>query len=443
MNENDFPNDISAETSVLAAIILDNKCLADVLDILSVDDFYRESHKVLFQSMIDLDKNDKPIDYISLNDYLSNKSILENVGGLAYILSLRDRIPTSANVKQHAVIVKEKSLQRKLIRYGYKVVSDAKNLGEKNVSDVLDNVQKEIFALDSNNREKCLHIKDVVMPLVENMTKDDKTKSWLKGIPIGYVNFDAITAGLGKTEYMILAARPSMGKTALALNIALNVSQKAAKAIGKEKCHVLIFSLEMNKDELANRLISAEAGIDNNILRTCKFSDEEWNQFWTACDEICELGIFIDDNPMNTVQGMLAKARKVKEQHGLDLIIIDYLQLIQSTTKGSRYEIVSEISRELKQLARRLEVPVLALSQLSRGVESRQVKRPMLSDLRESGALEQDADIVAFLYREDYYNPETENKYTELNIAKNRNGAIGEVKLNFDKILTKFTDYVD
>ena len=283
------------------------------------------------------------------------------------------------------------------------------------------------------------------MDSVQNIEKLLNNKGGLTGIPTGFNDLDKLTSGLHPSDFIILAARPSMGKTALALNIVQNVALRAHKRVGGDPRSVAFFSLEMSKEQLVNRMLCAEANIDSQRLRIGEMKEDDWTHLWDACDVMSKAKIYIDDTAGITVMDMRSRARRLKAEHGLDLIVVDYLQLMQGSgkrnTSGDRQQEVSEISRSLKALARELDVPVLALSQLSRGVEARQVKRPMLSDLRESGSLEQDADIVAFLYREDYYNPETENKHTELIIAKHRNGPVDTVNLFFHKQFTKFVGF--
>ena len=316
----------------------------------------------------------------------------------------------------------------------------------EDVGTLLDTAESRILEI-SNRKKKAdfTPINDVLMESVQNIEKLINNKGGLTGLPSGFADLDKLTSGLHPSDFIILAARPSMGKTALALNIVQNVALRAHKKIGGEPRSVAFFSLEMSKEQLVNRMLCAEAGIDSQRLRVGEMGDKDWDALWGACDLMSKAKIYIDDTAGITVMDMRSRARRLKAEHGLDLIVVDYLQLMQGSGKrnnsGDRQQEVSEISRSLKALARELDVPVLALSQLSRSVEARQVKRPMLSDLRESGSLEQDADIVAFLYREDYYNPETENKHTELIIAKHRNGPVDTVNLFFHKQFTKFVGF--
>ena len=316
----------------------------------------------------------------------------------------------------------------------------------EDVGTLLDTAESRIMEI-SNRKKKndFTAINDILMDSVQSIESLLQNKGGLTGLPAGFADLDKLTSGLHPSDFIILAARPSMGKTALALNIVQNVALRAHKVIGGEPRSVAFFSLEMSKEQLVNRMLCAEAGIDSQRLRVGEMRDEDWTHLWDACDTMSRAKIYIDDTAGITAMDMRSRARRLKAEHGLDLIVVDYLQLMQGSGKrnnsGDRQQEVSEISRSLKALARELDVPVLALSQLSRSVESRQVKRPMLSDLRESGSLEQDADIVAFLYREDYYNPETENKHTELIIAKHRNGPVDTVNLFFQKQFTKFVGF--
>lgn len=313
----------------------------------------------------------------------------------------------------------------------------------EDVGTLLDTAERRILEISNRNKKTDFTpINEVLMKTVQNIEKLINNKGGLTGLPSGFTDLDKLTSGLNPSDFIILAARPSMGKTALALNIVQNVALRAHKKIGGEPRSVAFFSLEMNEGELVKRMICSEAGIDSQRLRMGEMSDKDWEALWGACDVISKAKIYIDDTSFITVMEMRSRARRLQAEHGLDLIVVDYLQLMQGSSKIShsdnRQQEVSEISRSLKALARELNVPVLALSQLSRSVEQRAVQRPMLSDLRESGSLEQDADIVAFLYREDYYKPDTENKHTELIIAKHRNGPVDTVNLFFDKKCTKF-----
>lgn len=439
------PQNIEAEQAVLGAMLIDKEAIAKASEILTSTDFYREAHRVIFNAMLELYNKNEAVDMVTVTEILKRDNKLEDIGGLAYITSLANVVLTAANVKYHADIVAEKSVLRQLVRVSTEIAAMGYEANE-DVGTLLDTAESRILEI-SNRKKKAdfTPINDVLMESVQNIEKLINNKGGLTGLPSGFADLDKLTSGLHPSDFIILAARPSMGKTALALNIVQNVALRAHKKIGGEPRSVAFFSLEMSKEQLVNRMLCAEAGIDSQRLRVGEMGDKDWDALWGACDSMSKAKIYIDDTAGITVMDMRSRARRLKAEHGLDLIVVDYLQLMQGSGKknnsGDRQQEVSEISRSLKALARELDVPVLALSQLSRSVEARQVKRPMLSDLRESGSLEQDADIVAFLYREDYYNPETENKHTELIIAKHRNGPVDTVNLFFHKQFTKFVGF--
>ena len=439
------PQNIEAEQSVLGAMLIDKEAIAKATEILSAEDFYREAHRVIFSAMLEIYNKNEAVDMITVTDILRRDNKLEDVGGIAYITSLANVVLTAANVKYHAEIVAEKSVLRQLVKVSTEIAAMGYEDNDE-VGVLLDTAESRI--LEISNRKKRADftpISAVLMDSVQNIEKLLNNKGGLTGIPTGFNDLDKLTSGLHPSDFIILAARPSMGKTALALNIVQNVALRAHKRVGGDPRSVAFFSLEMSKEQLVNRMLCAEANIDSQRLRIGEMKEDDWTHLWDACDVMSKAKIYIDDTAGITVMDMRSRARRLKAEHGLDLIVVDYLQLMQGSgkrnTSGDRQQEVSEISRSLKALARELDVPVLALSQLSRGVEARQVKRPMLSDLRESGSLEQDADIVAFLYREDYYNPETENKHTELIIAKHRNGPVDTVNLFFHKQFTKFVGF--
>lgn len=439
------PQNIEAEQAVLGAMLIDKEAIAKATEVLSADDFYREAHRVIFSAMLELYNKNEAVDMVTVTEILKRDNKLEDIGGIAYITSLANVVLTAANVKYHAEIVAEKSVLRQLVRVSTEIAAMGYEANE-DVGTLLDTAESRILEI-SNRKKKndFTAINDILMDSVQSIEGLLQNKGGLTGLPAGFADLDKLTSGLHPSDFIILAARPSMGKTALALNIVQNVALRAHKVIGGEPRSVAFFSLEMSKEQLVNRMLCAEAGIDSQRLRVGEMHDEDWTHLWDACDTMSRAKIYIDDTAGITAMDMRSRARRLKAEHGLDLIVVDYLQLMQGSGKrnnsGDRQQEVSEISRSLKALARELDVPVLALSQLSRSVESRQVKRPMLSDLRESGSLEQDADIVAFLYREDYYNPETENKHTELIIAKHRNGPVDTVNLFFQKQFTKFVGF--
>ena len=445
MEERVPPQNIEAEQSVLGAMLIDKEAIAKATEILSAEDFYREAHRVIFSAMLEIYNKNEAVDMITVTDILRRDNKLEDVGGIAYITSLANVVLTAANVKYHAEIVAEKSVLRQLVKVSTEIAAMGYEANDE-VGVLLDTAESRI--LEISNRKKRADftpISAVLMDSVQNIEKLLNNKGGLTGIPTGFNDLDKLTSGLHPSDFIILAARPSMGKTALALNIVQNVALRAHKRVGGDPRSVAFFSLEMSKEQLVNRMLCAEANIDSQRLRIGEMKEDDWTHLWDACDVMSKAKIYIDDTAGITVMDMRSRARRLKAEHGLDLIVVDYLQFMQGSckrnTSGDRQQEVSEISRSLKALARELDVPVLALSQLSRGVEARQVKRPMLSDLRESGSLEQDADIVAFLYREDYYNPETENKHTELIIAKHRNGPVDTVNLFFHKQFTKFVGF--
>lgn len=445
MEERIPPQNIEAEQSVLGAMLLDKEAIARATEILGADDFYREAHRVIFNAMLELYNKNEAVDMVTITDILRRDNKLEDVGGIAYVTSLANAVPTAANIKFHADIVAEKSVLRQLVRVSTEIAAMGYEANDE-VGVLLDTAESRILEIANRKKKNDFTpISEVLMESVQSIEKLINNKGGLTGLPAGFADLDKLTSGLHPSDFIILAARPSMGKTALALNIVQNVALRAHKKIGGEPRSVAFFSLEMSKEQLVNRMLCAEAGIDSQRLRVGEMGDRDWDALWGACDLMSKAKIFIDDTAGITAMEMRSRARRLKVEHGLDLIIVDYLQLMQGSGKksssGDRQQEVSEISRSLKALARELDVPVLALSQLSRGVEARQVKRPMLSDLRESGSLEQDADIVAFLYREDYYNPETENKHTELIVAKHRNGPVDTVNLYFHKNITKFVDF--
>lgn len=439
------PQNIEAEQAVLGAMLIDKEAIAKATEVLSADDFYREAHRVIFSAMLELYNKNEAVDMVTVTEILKRDNKLEDIGGIAYITSLANVVLTAANVKYHAEIVAEKSVLRQLVRVSTEIAAMGYEANE-DVGTLLDTAESRILEI-SNRKKKndFTAINDILMDSVQSIESLLQNKGGLTGLPAGFADLDKLTSGLHPSDFIILAARPSMGKTALALNIVQNVALRAHKVIGGEPRSVAFFSLEMSKEQLVNRMLCAEAGIDSQRLRVGEMHDEDWTHLWDACDTMSRAKIYIDDTAGITAMDMRSRARRLKAEHGLDLIVVDYLQLMQGSGKrnnsGDRQQEVSEISRSMKALARELDVPVLALSQLSRSVESRQVKRPMLSDLRESGSLEQDADIVAFLYREDYYNPETENKHTELIIAKHRNGPVDTVNLFFQKQFTKFVGF--
>ena len=431
------PQNLEAEQAVLGAMLIEKEAIARVTELLKGGDFYREAHRLIFEAMLDLYNRNEAVDMITVIELLKREDNLEKVGGIAYVTSLANSVPTAANVHYHAKIVEEKALLRQLIQTSTQIAALGYE-GSEEVSQIVDQAEKMI--LEVSNRRiggDFTPIKSIVLDAFGKIEQLYESRGGITGLATGFKDLDRLTSGLQKSDLILVAARPSMGKTAFTLNIASNVAIREKKAVA-------FFSLEMSKEQLVQRMLCAEASIDSQKLRIGELEDDDWTKLINAADRLSGAPIFIDDTAGISVLEMRSKARRLKVEHDLSLIIIDYLQLMQgSGGKGgeNRQQEISEISRSLKGLARELGVPVVALSQLSRSVESRQVKKPMLSDLRESGSLEQDADIVAFLYREDYYNPDTENKnITEIIVAKHRNGPVDSVQLFFHKQFTRFAD---
>ena len=427
------PQNVEAEQAVLGAMLLSHDAVIVAMEKLQSQDFYRDVHRIIFEAMEHLHRENKEIDVITLPDELKRMKKLDDVGGLEYVLNLPNLVGSAANIEYYANIVAEKALARNLISTCTELTTEAYD-GQKETEALLDDAERRILQLsDTKHRGDFASVGAVVEVTLDKITKLYENKAGLTGLPTGFRDLDRMTSGLQPSDLILVAARPSMGKTAFTLNIAQNVGVRQHKTVA-------FFSLEMSQEQLVQRLLCQIAHIDSQKLRTGQLnSDEEWTRLTDACDKLYESPIYIDDTPGISVAEMRSKARRLKSEHGLDLIIVDYLQLMQGRNAESRQQEISEISRSLKALARELKVPLIALSQLSRSVESRQDKRPMLSDLRESGALEQDADIVSFLYREDYYDKETENQHiTEVILAKHRNGPVGSVKLYFKNEFTLF-----
>lgn len=431
------PQNIEAEQAVLGAIFLEPSAITTASETLLPDDFYRSAHQRIYSVMIALSERGEPVDVVTVTSELRDQKLLEEVGGLDYLSELANSAPTAANIEFYSSIVEEKSLLRRLIRSATKIVSDGYTR-EDEVEVILDDAEKTILDVSQRKRSTAFQsIKDILVEAYDNIELLHNRKGDVTGIPTGFLELDRMTAGFQKNDLIIVAARPSVGKTAFALNIAQNVAVKTDE-------NVAIFSLEMGAQQLVMRMLCAEGNIDAQRLRTGKLIEEDWQKLTMAMGSLSNAGIYIDDTPGIRVNEIRAKCRRLKQEKGLGMILIDYLQLIQgnSTNRSeNRQQEVSEISRTLKAIARELNVPVIALSQLSRGVESRQDKRPMMSDIRESGSIEQDADIVAFLYRDDYYDKESEKQnIIEIIIAKQRNGPVGTVELAFIKEYNKFVN---
>jgi replicative DNA helicase len=429
------PQNVEAEQAVLGAILLHSEALITTMERLSSDDFYRPTHQRIYEAMTELSEEDEPVDLVTLTAKLQNKQQLEDIGGVTYLSELANAVPTAANVDHYAAIVEEKSMLRRLIRAATQIVSNG-YVSSDDVGDLLSEAEARIFEISQRRSSSgFIPIRDVLMDVFERVEFLYSHKGGSTGIPSGFVDLDKMTSGFQRSDLIIVAARPSVGKTAFALNIAQNVGVRAKETVA-------IFSLEMGAGQLVQRMICAEANVDATRMRTGYLEGDDWEKLTMAIGALSEANIYIDDSPSITVAEIRAKCRRLKQEKGLGMILIDYLQLIHGRGKGdNRQQEVSEISRTLKQIARELNVPVIALSQLSRGVEQRQDKRPMMSDLRESGSIEQDADIVAFLYRDDYYDKESEKKnIIEIILAKQRNGPVGTVELAFLKNYNKFVN---
>lgn len=431
------PHNVEAEQAVLGAMLIKKEAIAEAIEILRPDDFYRDAHRIVFEAMLELFQKNEPVDIVTVTEQLKKNDLLEKAGGIAFITALDNAVPTAANVAYHAKIVEEKAQLRNLINAATEIAGTAYEDTE-DMAEIMDRAEKRILDVASReNTGAFVPIKDIVMGTFQQIENRAKNSGALTGLPSGFIDLDRLTAGFQPSDLILVAARPSMGKTAFTLNIATYVAVHERKPVA-------FFSLEMSKEQLVQRMLCAEGGIDSQRLRKGEL-DDEWPKLVEAADRLSGAPIYIDDTPGITVMELRSKARRLKAEHGLDLVIIDYLQLMQGRggkSGDNRQQEISEISRSLKALARELSVPVIALSQLSRSVESRQIKRPMLSDLRESGSLEQDADIVMFLYREDYYTEETDRQnITEVIIAKHRNGPVDKIDLFFQKEFTKFVNF--
>lgn len=430
-----MPHSVEAEQSVIGAMIMDREAIVAASEMITEDDFYNKQYGILFETMIELNDEGKPVDLVTLQNRLREKDVPPEVSSLEFVRDLITAVPTSANIKHYATIVSEKATLRKLIRLNEEIANTCYQ-GKENLEVILEETEKKVFSLvQKRNTGDYVPIRQVVVNTLNKIEVAAKNKGAVTGIPTGFIDLDYRTAGMQPSDLVLIAARPSMGKTAFVLNIASNVAFK------ENKC-VAIFSLEMSKEQLVNRMLALESRVDSQHIRTGLLSDQEWAQLVESADEIGKSSLIIDDTPGISIAELRSKCRKYKMEHDLSMIIIDYLQLMSGSGKSdSRQQEISDISRSLKALARELSVPVLALSQLSRAVEQRPDHRPMLSDLRESGAIEQDADVVMFIYRDDYYNHDTERKdIAEIIIAKQRNGPIGTVELAWLPSLTKFAN---
>lgn len=431
------PHDDAAELAVLGAMFLDREAASLALEMLTGEDFYRPDHRQVFEAAEELYHSGVPIDMITVKNKLEEKQVFEQIGGLPFLANISTSVGSSANMRHYAAIVEEKSVLRRLIRTANNI-SQMSYEGKTDVNAIMDTAEKGIFDIMQNRHsDQFHHIRDIAVDSIEKIEDIYRSKGKLTGVSTGFVDFDQKTAGLQKSDLILLAARPSMGKTAFALNIIQNAAIRS-------NVPTAVFSLEMSREQLVNRMLCSEAMLDAQRLRTGELTDSDWADLIQAMGPLSQAPIYIDDTPGVTPMEVRSKCRRLKVEKGLGLIVIDYLQLMSGNSRNdSRQQEISEISRSLKAIAREMEAPVIALSQLSRACEQRADHRPMLSDLRESGAIEQDADVVAFLYRDEYYFPDTEKKnQAELIIAKQRNGPTGTVDLTWMGQYTKFGNFL-
>ncbi|MCT4612678.1 MAG: replicative DNA helicase [Clostridia bacterium] len=430
------PHSIEAEQSVIGSMMIDPDAILVAVETLNEEDFYKPSHRELFKAMKELYMKNEPVDLVTIKNKIEEKGVLNEIGGINYLSEMIDIVPTSARIKTYVAIVEEKSVLRKLIRAG-RDISAASYEGEEGVDSILDMAEKSIFnIMENKSSEDFAEMRDVLMEAFEQIENIYTNDQDVTGVSTGFSELDHRTSGMQPSDLVLVAARPSMGKTALAINMAQYASTR-------KNVPVAIFSLEMSKTQLINRMLCTEAMVDAQKVRTGNLSQDDWVKITRAMGPLSEAPVYIDDTPGISIMEMRAKCRRLKMEKGLGMIVIDYLQLMSGSGKTeSRQQEISDISRNLKALARELSVPVIALSQLSRACESRADRRPMLSDLRESGAIEQDADVVMFLYRDEYYNPDTTEfkNQAEVIIAKQRNGPTGTVHLAWLGQYTKFAN---
>ncbi|MCD4787663.1 MAG: replicative DNA helicase [Desulfobacterales bacterium] len=429
------PQSIEAEESLLSGILIDNNTLLDIIDIISPEDFYRSAHQKIFSGIVELFSKNEPVDLVTLTNALKERGNLEEIGGATYLATLVDTVPLAVNAKHYAKIVHDKASLRRLIERANEIAKECFE-DRGNVDEIIDFAESSIFEISKNKHKQSYYpISEIIDGNIETLEERQGNKALVTGVPTGFTRLDNLISGLQKSELIILAARPSMGKTALALNIARNAAVDA-------NVPVAVFSLEMSKEQLSMRLLCSEARIDSSRLRGGFFSMEDWRKLTDAAGVLSDTSIFIDDTPDISGMEIRAKARRLKMEKDIGLVIIDYLQLMKGRMSAERRDLeISEISRSLKALAKELGVPVMALSQLNRMLEQRNDKQPRLSDLRESGALEQDADVVAFIYRDEIYNNDENNPKkgtADILIRKNRNGPIGEATLTFLDSYTRF-----
>ncbi|PIT97174.1 replicative DNA helicase [Candidatus Berkelbacteria bacterium CG10_big_fil_rev_8_21_14_0_10_41_12] len=431
------PQNVEAEQSIIGGLLIDKDAIFKVADIILPSDFYRPEHGIIFDAMVDLFNSGNPIDLVTLSDHLQKKKQLKKIGGATYLTELANSTSSSAYIAKHAKIVAEKSALRRLINAATSIIEEGYDATEDAPS-IIDKAESRLFSvIERSTKDKFVPIKDILGESIERINEIHENRGQLRGMPSGFKQLDNLTAGFQKSDLVVLAARPGMGKTALALNIASNIAVKNNIPVG-------LFSLEMSRDQLVDRLLTLQAGIDSWRLRTGNLQEDDFPRLNYAMGVLSEAPIYIDDSPLLTALDIRTKARRLQAEIGLGMIVVDYLQLMEGRRRGSdenRVQEVSDISRSLKGLARELNIPILAISQLSRAVEARTPKIPQLSDLRESGSIEQDADVVMFIYREDYYEPDTEKKgITQILVRKHRNGPTGDIELYFHPEYSRFGD---
>jgi replicative DNA helicase len=434
------PQSLEAEQSVLGGLMLDNSAWDKVADIVAEEDFYRRDHRLIFRAIASLMSHSKPCDVVTLSEWLDVQGLLDEAGGLAYLGTLAKNTPSAANIKAYADIVRERSVLRQLITVGNEISGSAYQTEGRSTEELLDSAERQVFEIAEQGaraKKGFTAIKDLLVKAVDRIDELFQQDNPITGVPTGWDSFDEMTSGLQKGDLVIVAGRPSMGKTTFAMNIAENAAIKA-------NLPTAVFSMEMPGEQLAMRMLSSLGRIDQHKVRTGKLQDEDWPRLTSAVGILADAPLFIDDTPALTPNELRARARRLSREHGLGLIVIDYLQLMQvHGTKENRTNEISEISRSLKALAKELEVPVIALSQLNRGLEQRPNKRPVMSDLRESGAIEQDADVIVFIYRDEVYNEDSPDKGTaEIIIGKQRNGPIGTTRLTFLGQFTRFENFI-
>ncbi|HEV8714241.1 MAG TPA: replicative DNA helicase [Candidatus Binatia bacterium] len=432
------PQSLDAEESVLGGVLFDTHALDRVIEVLSVDDFYRASHRKIFRAMLALSEKGEPIDLITLSDLLKSRGELQDIGGATYLAELADKVPSAANISHYARIVREKAVLRSLINVCNEITSRCYN-GQEDIEPFLDEAERLIFDVSEKRvRPSFFKMGDLIMDTIKTVERLFERKELVTGVPTGFLDLDRLTAGLQPSDLIIVAARPSMGKTAMVLNIAQYVALHANTAVA-------IFSLEMSKEQLVLRMLCSEARVDNAKVRTGYLGERDFPRLAMAAGRLAEAPIYIDDTPAQNVLELRAKARRLKREANIGLVIIDYLQLMRGlTAQENRTQELSEISRSLKSLAKELNIPVIALSQLNRQVEQRADRRPMMADIRESGAIEQDADVIMFIYRDEVYKPDSQDEgVAEVIIGKQRNGPTGTVRLSFRREYTRFDNLVE